>query len=142
MKLYKLKGGYVIITCDKDITRSGMRTKEPTEKQICIAFYKQFSQLQGLNYFKKLIVLFHIANEQYTSKGYTMSLKAMGLLSGVADYCVLIDGGKVAFIEFKRNAKCKLSPNQLWFKEQCEVMGIPYAVVHTIEAAMAFLQSL
>ena len=117
-----------------------IKIKQPTEKQICISFYKQYKQLQALNYFPKKLIVFHIANEQYTSKGYTMSLKAMGLTSGVADYCVLCEYGKVAFIEFKRNAKSKLSPNQEWFKEQCEAMGISYAVKWTSQDALTFLK--
>jgi len=117
------------------------KIKEPTEKQICMAFYKEYQQLQAYNYFPRKLILFHIANEQYTSKGYTMSLKAMGLVSGVADYCVLSEGtNKVAFIEFKRNAKGKLSPNQVWFKEQCEAMGITYAVHWTSQGALTFLK--
>ena len=117
-----------------------IKIKQPTEKQICISFYKEFKQLQAYNHFPKKLLLFHIANEQYTSKGYTMSLKAMGLVSGVADYCVLSEGGQVAFIEFKRNAKSKLSPNQVWFKEKCEAMGITYVVKWTSQDALTFLK--
>lgn len=115
------------------------KTKQPTERQICIQFYKEFKQLQAYNYFRKKLFLFHIANEQYTNKGYTMALKAMGLVSGVADYCVLGEGSRVAFIEFKRNSKCKLSENQQAFKAECEYLGIPFVVHYTAEDAITFL---
>lgn len=139
----RLRSGYVIITYDKDITRSGMRIKEPTEKQICIAFYKQFRQLQNLNYFKKPLIVFHVVNEQFNASfAYTNSLLNMGLVPGVADYGILYPPGKIAFIEFKRNAKCKQRPCQVEFQEQCERLGIPYTIQWTADGAIEWVDGL
>jgi len=119
------------------------KTKDPTEKESCIAFYKQYLMLQKMNYFKKKLLVFHIVNEQFNATyAYTKSLQNMGLVSGVADYGIIYAPAKIAFLEFKRDAKCKLSPNQQWFKEQCEEMGIPYTVEWTPDGAIEWIDSL
>lgn len=123
-------------------TRANSSNSEPTEKEICTKFFIKFSTLQSCGYFKKKLLMFHVANEQYNNRNYTMSLQRMGLTAGVADYCVLLEGGKVAFIEFKRNAKAKMSDNQIWFKERCEALDIPYSLHWTIEGAIEFIQRL
>lgn len=123
-------------------TRAKATNSTPTEKQICTQFFIKFSTLQACSYFKKKMLVFHIANEQYNNRNYTMSLQRMGLTAGVADYCILLEGGKVAFIEFKRNAKLKPSENQLWFKERCDALGIPYSLQWTMEGAIEFIGAL
>lgn len=67
----------------------------------------------------------------------------MGMLPGVADYCVLVEGGKVAFIEFKHPDRIKqLSENQKWFKAQCRKLKIPYTVQCSIVDALLFIADL
>ncbi len=108
----------------------------PLEKHICQQFYREIQQLKALNYFSCNIFPFHIANEQYTSVGYTRTLKSMGLTAGVADYCILMPYGKVAFIEFKRNERCKISTAQKEFATICSELGIPYYVAYNSQQAI------
>lgn len=114
----------------------------PKEKEICKAFYNQYQSLKLYKQFDKNVFVFHIANEQNCSKYYTMELKRMGLTGGVADYCVLYEGGKVAFIEFKRNGKCKLTKSQEYFKDICLKLGIPFLQCSDSPAAITFIQNL
>jgi hypothetical protein len=116
-----------------------LKIKPPKEKDICKAFYKQYKELKAYNQFKNNAFVFHIANEQNCNRSYTIMLKGMGLTAGVADYCVITNDGRVAFIEFKRDAKCKLSPKQLEFKAECEQRDIVYKVVWNVDEAIKFL---
>jgi len=110
------------------------------EKDISKAFFIRFQTLQQYKQFNKNVFVFHVANEQNNNPLYTMQLKKMGLIAGVADYCILIEGGKVAFMEFKRNAKCKLSEAQKQFQSLCESFEIPYAVVWDVDNAIDFIK--
>lgn len=109
------------------------------ERDISIAFFKQFQVLQSLKQFKKGVCLFHIANERKCNFKYGRLLKDMGVMAGVADYCLLMEGGKVAFIEFKRDKRSKQNDNQKEFQRQCEAMQIPYVVAYTPEQAIQFI---
>ena len=114
--------------------------RERNEGEICISFYNQVQQLIRVNYFPKKFVIFHIANEQKTNIAYTLHLKKMGLLKGIPDYCCIAETGVVCFLEFKRNPKCKLTPAQKAFKEQCIEFNIPYVTVYNETEAIDFLR--
>lgn len=111
------------------------------ESDLCIEFYKQYQLLTDLRQFNLPKYVFHIPNERKTSISYGRKLKRMGVIPGIADYCVLFEGG-VAFIEFKRNKKCKLSEHQLIFRERCKLLKIPYLMTCSIEDAMDFIKQL
>ena len=115
---------------------------EPKESEICISFYHQIQTLKNMNFFVKEFVLFHIANEQNTNVKYTMHLKKMGLLAGAPDYCCIAENGSVFFLEFKRNAKCKLTKSQKAFQERCVKFDIPYFVAYTEQEGINFLLSM
>jgi hypothetical protein len=112
------------------------------EADICEAFYAQYEELSLLGEFKSDPLVFHVPNERRTSQQYGAKLKRMGVLAGVADYCIVHSEGKVAFIEFKRNAKCKLSPAQEHFKNSCEDLKVPYLLTYSADKAIDFLKSL
>jgi len=113
----------------------------PKEKDICKKFYNQVIQLQSYNFFKFPFLIFHVPNEQFTSKYYTLELKRMGLKSGVPDYAVIYHQS-IAFIEFKRNEKCKLTENQQKFAKQCNNFQIPFLKTHDPEEAIEWIQAL
>ena len=71
---------------------------------------------------------------------YTMHLKRMGLVSGIADYCVLKDNGEAMFIEFKRNKKCKLSVSQKDFMELCKELNVKFLMTSDVEQAIDFIK--
>lgn len=112
------------------------------EKDLCIQFYTRYKALHFYKQFKKKVILFHIPNERKSKIQHYNQLKMMGVLSGVPDYCALIEGGDVAFIEFKRDKKSKLSSPQEAFKTTCEELKIPYLKTCSVDEAINFLQSL
>lgn len=112
------------------------------ESQICENFYHMYKMLRELNQFCNKAYVFHIANERKTSFAYGAKLKRMGVAAGVPDYCVIYDGGRVAFIEFKRNNKSRMTPNQLIFKEMCDSLGTPYLLAHDPDEAIEFIKAL
>jgi len=114
-----------------------------TEKQICRDFIRQFEYLRKLNQFEKKMYIFHVINEQGSNTvAYTKSLFSIGMKPGVADYCVMIEGGRVAFLEFKRNSKSPISASQKNFCEICGILGISYAVAWNVEDAISWLKTL
>lgn len=121
-----------------------MKNSAPTEKQICNVFFAQYQQLKLFNYFPKKLKVFHIANEQNNNMLYTKSLLRMGMCPGAPDYLVIYQGGKAAFIEFKRDEKeaKKKNENQLKFKLECEELGVPYLLTWKPEEAIEWLRSL
>ena len=116
--------------------------KEPTEKQLSKAFYKRVKILQAYNQLSQDILVIHIPNEQIGGKGWTLELLRMGMVSGTPDYLILIKGGRCGFLEFKRNAKAKMSTNQKVFKSQCDILGIPHFVVWDIDQAIERLKEM
>lgn len=113
----------------------------PKESDICKHFVTRFKQEKVWNQFNKDLVLIHIPNENISSIGYRMHLSAMGLIAGVFDYMILYYG-KVAFIEFKRDNKCKLSKHQQKFKDILDPFQIRYLITSSVDEAITFCKSL
>jgi hypothetical protein len=111
----------------------------PKESDICKSFVMLVKQLQSAGYFEKPFALIHIANENMNSKGYRWHLKALGLMPGVFDYMILFASG-CAFIEFKRDNKCKLSPMQIKFSTLLDSLNIKWIVTSNIDIAITFLK--
>lgn len=114
------------------------------ESDLCIEFVKQYEYLSLLNQFKSELFMFHVANERKANKQYHIKLSRMGVVAGVADYCIVYPEGRVAFIEFKRDAKSckKLSPPQENFREMCKESNTPYLLTCSVEEAIDFLKTL
>lgn len=114
------------------------------EHEICEEFYKQYELLSLMNQFKSELFVFHVPNERRASAQYYAKLKRMGVVSGVADYCIFNNKGQTAFIEFKRNAAAckKLNDQQQYFRETCENFQVPYLLTYSVEEAIDFLKSL
>lgn len=64
----------------------------------------------------------------------------MGLTAGVPDYCIVMPEGKVAFIEFKRDKKAKLTYKQEEFKNKCKELDTPYLLCYSEEDAINFIK--
>ena|ERR1700691_2588501 len=114
----------------------------PLEKDICKSFYHQYRIRQQFNQIRNDILIYHIPNQQFTNIVYSIESKRMGMLAGVFDYTILIKGKGIAYIEFKRNAKCKLTPSQIAFTKILDLFGIKWLVTHDIEEAFKFIESL
>lgn len=113
----------------------------PKESALCKDFVTLFKQMVWWRLFDKQLALIHIANENISSPGYRRHLVAMGLMAGVLDYMILYPGG-IAFIEFKRDAKCKLTKHQLKFIELLKSLNIKYLVTHCVDEAIRFCENL
>jgi len=112
------------------------------EKDICKLFVAKFEMMNAYKQFNKKMFLYHVSNEQYNNMLYTISLKQMGLKAGVADYCLLIEGGTCAYIEFKRNAKSKVSEHQMKFRQICEDLNIPYFLTCDADEAINWIKDI
>lgn len=119
------------------------KVRLPLESDLCEAFVRMFEYLQKCNQFRKRMYLIHIANEQGRNKiNYTKKLKRMGLKKGVADYCIMIEGGRVAFIEFKRHSKSDVSDAQRNFGDLCISFCTPYLLTWSVDDAIEWVRRL
>lgn len=80
---------------------------------------------------------------------YICNLKAQGMQAGLFDYTFMYEvehAGKrfcsVAMIELKRDAREKLLPTQITFKQKLDELGVPNLTTHDPEVGLAFLISL
>ncbi|WP_422383252.1 VRR-NUC domain-containing protein [Roseibium album] len=77
-------------------------------------------------------VFYHVPNGLPRSNKYAAMLKNMGARNGVADFCIVIKGGRAAFMELKA-PKGTQSNDQLRFQAECEKLGALYGVASTPE---------
>ena len=75
-------------------------------------------------------LMFAVPNETSNVKEL-MAKKATGLLPGVSDLVVLLEGGRVLFVEVKTLTN-KQQPNQIKFQDNCERLGFNYFVVRSL----------
>lgn len=115
---------------------------KPLEKEVCKQFYRRVRIMQAYNQFGFEFFIFHVGNESPSSNGYRIELGRMGVRAGVADYCIIYGEGKVAFIEFKRDNKCKLTEKQEDFKIVCERLKTPHFVAYDTDIAIEWLKGL
>ena len=79
------------------------------------------------------IYAFHVPNEGLRTKANGGRLKAAGMKAGVPDWCIMLPGGQMGFIELKTPAAAKtrgsgLSEEQSAFQDRCEQMGHRWAL--------------
>lgn len=80
-------------------------------------------------------LVIHIPNQGKRSPVYGAKLKAMGLMPGAADLCLIAPGGQSHFIEVKTEAG-SLSRAQKDFRGSCAALGIPWALARSPEEAL------
>ena len=73
---------------------------------------------------------YHVPNGLPRSGKYAAMLKNMGARNGVADFCLVLKGGRAAFLELKSETGTQ-SPDQEKFQENCERLGALYRVAST-----------
>lgn len=116
------------------------------ESDICKKLVLEVRYLQQLNQLPKGMMLMHIPNEQRGSNNklrdmlYGKHLKLMGLIPGAPDYCIWYAGGKVAWLEMKRDKTCKQSKNQKEFEQLCIAMETSYLCTYEIDKALEFIK--
>lgn len=104
----------------------------PTEHEECVVF-KQWLELKGLKFT-------HIPNETRTPyRGVWQKNKAIGVVRGFPDYCVLVTKG-ILFIEMKRVSGGNLSPEQAeWIAELNKIPNVEATVCKGADEAIAFV---
>lgn len=107
-------------------------TLKPEEKlSVEIADFNRAATLDG----RLKALWFHIPNEGKRHPLVGLIMRAMGMLSGVADFCIFGHG----FIEIKCG-KNTLSPAQENFKKWCESLGIKWAEARSMEEYQGILK--
>jgi hypothetical protein len=87
---------------------------------------------------RKDIYCFAIPNAGKRSPWRGKYMKAEGLTAGVADLCIMMPNGVVAWMELKTR-KGRQSLEQRGFEEICKVLRHPYALVRNLDEAEAVL---
>ena len=85
-------------------------------------------------------LVIHIPNGGKRGKREAAELKRMGVVAGVPDLVILLNGGAVLFLEVK-SKKGKLSPDQEAFAQFCDG-DFPFRVVRSVDDAREFLVDL
>jgi hypothetical protein len=101
-------------------------------------------QVQVLDYIKREkatpdIFAFALANAGQRSLRMGARMKAEGLMAGVADLCIVMPLGRVAWLELKSH-KGRQSIEQKGFQARCERLGHSYGVAKTEDEAVMFLK--
>lgn len=83
---------------------------------------------------------FAVANGELRHPTVAMRLKAEGVRPGVADLCVLLDGGRTGWMELKA-PRGSLSDEQKGFAASVQRLGHHWACIRSVQdAAYAFSQ--
>lgn len=90
------------------------------------------AQLLTLRYSRRCFA-FHVPNGGRRNRTEAARLKGMGVLAGVADWIVLLPGGRFAAIELKRRDGGYLSPAQKHFRERVEGLGGAWYLARTLD---------
>lgn len=87
------------------------------------------------------LIAYHVANEGQRAPRTGAFLKRMLMVPGVADFALVLPGGRAAFLEIK-TAKGRQSPEQRAFEVACRENGTPYRIARSPEEAMRALHEL
>lgn len=100
------------------------------------------NELRGLALEGRLSAVFcHVPNELagYSSSTARSAItRAMGLISGTADYLFLADGRCLA--QEAKIGRGSLSPNQSDFRLWCEACNVPYRVFRSVDEGLQQLR--
>lgn len=75
-------------------------------------------------------VFYHVPNGLKRSKKTAAMLRNMGARAGVADFALVLKGGRAAFLELKDKTGTQ-SNEQIEFQNECERLGALYRVAST-----------
>lgn len=84
------------------------------------------------------VLYFHVPNGGLRTKRTGGYLKALGVRPGVADFALVLPGGRAAFLELKTPTG-RASPEQRVFRSDAEAAGALYAIARTPEEVEATL---
>lgn len=110
-----------------------MRQQPEHKLQVALMDYLRFAGRKDLHWFA-------VPNGGYRSKATGAKLKAEGVRSGTPDICIMLEAGKVAWLEMKAS-KGSLGINQKAFKEMAERLGHHWAVAKSLDEAIVHLKA-
>lgn len=84
-------------------------------------------------------VYFHPPNGEARSPRTAGKLKAMGVVPGVPDFCLVLDGGRAAFLELKAR-KGRQQDSQKAFQARAEAAGAFYEIARTSDEVIGILR--
>lgn len=97
-------------------------------------------QIKIIKYFRKEYpnyIIFSVPNELARNN---VKLRAMGVLNGVSDIIILLEG-KTLFIELK-NGYNKQTDAQMYFENKVKQLGFDYFVIRDLETFKETIKSL
>jgi len=83
---------------------------------------------------------FAIPNAGLRSFGMAARMKAEGLTAGIADICIMLEGGRTLWLELK-SGKGRQSDYQKGFQAICDRIGHTYILAHNLDEAMKQLKA-
>ena len=92
------------------------------------------------NFARKDCIYFHPVQESKRSIQWASKLKRMGMIAGVSDFVIFVDG-QLHFLELK-SEKGRLSPAQKAWRDLCHTCGAGFHVTRTLEDTIALLKSI
>lgn len=87
------------------------------------------------------LLIFHVANERWTTVGHHMKLKRMGVLPGVADFLAFPHAARPVAIELKDDEGGQRA-EQVSFQLRWEAAGNVYVLVRTLEEFQGVIRAL
>jgi hypothetical protein len=83
---------------------------------------------------------FSIPNAGLRSFGTATRMKAEGLTAGIADICIMLEGGRTLWLELK-SSKGRQSDYQKGFQAICDRLGHAYILAHNLDEAVGQLKA-
>ena len=83
---------------------------------------------------------FAIPNGERRSIGVAVRLKKQGVRRGSPDLCIMLENGRVAWLELKIKGG-QLSPDQKLFRDKARSLGHAWGMAKTMDEAIDFLAS-
>lgn len=83
----------------------------------------------------------HLAGDAIARAKQTTALKRDGVRPGFPDLIVIDQTApRTGFIEVKREGVAKIDPDQIWWRDELQRLGFPWALVNTPDGAGAALR--
>jgi hypothetical protein len=87
------------------------------------------------------IFAFAIPNAARRSFKLAMKMKSEGLMSGVADICIMMQEARTAWLEMKKRGG-RQETSQKGFAARCARLGHPYGIAYSVDEAADFLRQI
>jgi hypothetical protein len=111
---------------------SGKKRGNPEHKlQVALMDYLAIAALPDIHYFA-------IPNQSNRHIANAAKMKAEGVRAGSPDICVMLPGGKVAWLEMKA-PNGQLSAAQKWFRDLAARLGHHWGMAKSVDEALVLL---